>query len=178
MQNFCLVSTGWGHFTIVAEGQMLVATRLPLASKSDCLADVRKQFPDAEYDDAILPQLRDAVRDYFAGRRATFGVRLALEGMTPFQRAVLQACRKIPYGKTLSYGELAERAGNPGAARAVGSVMRRNPCPLIIPCHRVTASGGKLGGFSGPGGCSLKQAMLEHEGVLPPSAKATQSRIA
>ncbi len=84
-------------------------------------------------------------------------------GRTPFQRRVIAACRQIPWGQTCSYGELAKAAGNPGAARAVGTVMSKNPVPLIVPCHRVLAAGGKLGGYSARQGLSMKRRLIEME---------------
>lgn len=85
--------------------------------------------------------------------------------VTPFERKVLDACRAIPAGETLSYGQLAVVAGAPGAARAVGTVMRKNRLPLVVPCHRVVASCG-LGGYSGPEGVQRKQRLLEREGAI------------
>jgi methylated-DNA-[protein]-cysteine S-methyltransferase len=82
---------------------------------------------------------------------------------TPFQHRVLTACRQIGYGQTCTYGQLAARVGFPKAARAVGSVMRRNPVPLIIPCHRILGARGALVGYSGPGGVRLKEALLKME---------------
>jgi methylated-DNA-[protein]-cysteine S-methyltransferase len=82
---------------------------------------------------------------------------------TEFQRRVLLACRAILYGQTRSYGDLAAQVGSPGAARAVGNVMAHNCVPLIIPCHRVVASQGQLGGFSAPRGLSMKRRLLQLE---------------
>lgn len=107
-----------------------------------------------------VEQLRDELTDYFAGRGQGFSVSLAPEG-TPFQQLVWQALQTIPYGTTLTYGELAQRVGQPGASRAVGGANGRNPIAVIIPCHRVVASQG-LGGYTG--GVDLKRWLLEHEG--------------
>jgi methylated-DNA-[protein]-cysteine S-methyltransferase len=84
--------------------------------------------------------------------------------LTDFGQAVTTCCRRIAAGTTMSYGELAATAGYPGAARAVGSVMRRNRWPLIVPCHRVVAAGGRLGGFSAPNGPDMKRRLLNLEG--------------
>lgn len=92
-------------------------------------------------------------------------VPLELRRMTDFQRRVIHYCRRIPAGKVLTYGELARKAGSPGAARAVGQVMATNRWPLIVPCHRVIASGGRLGGFSAPNGLDVKRRLLEREGA-------------
>lgn len=90
-------------------------------------------------------------------------IEVDLSGFTPFATRVYRECRQIRPGATLSYGELAARAGSPGAARAVGSAMARNRITLVIPCHRVVASGGKLGGYSGPQGLKLKERLLKLE---------------
>ena len=110
--------------------------------------------------------------EYFAGKRREFPVRVDWSRLTGFTRRALQVCARIPYGQTLSYGEVASRAGSPGGARAVGQAMARNPFPIIIPCHRVLASGGKLGGFSG--GLHFKRALLDLEGA---EAKPNPLRI-
>jgi methylated-DNA-[protein]-cysteine S-methyltransferase len=101
------------------------------------------------------------ILEYLSGRRRKFTVPLDLAGLPPFHEKVLAAARRIPYGRTATYGELAARAGSPRAARAVGQAMARNPVPLIIPCHRVVASGGGLGGFGG--GLDLKRRLLDLE---------------
>ncbi len=103
------------------------------------------------------------IREYCAGRRRRFTVPIHLSDVPPFHRKVLMAARRIPYGRTLTYGELARRAGSPRAARAAGQAMAHNPVPLIVPCHRVVAAGGGLGGFGG--GLSLKRRLLALEGV-------------
>lgn len=100
------------------------------------------------------------LREYFAGKRATFDLPLAPEG-TAFQRGVWRQLQEIPYGETISYGELARRVGNPKAARAVGSANGANPLPIVIPCHRVIAGDGSLGGFGG--GLPTKQTLLNLE---------------
>jgi methylated-DNA-[protein]-cysteine S-methyltransferase len=93
-------------------------------------------------------------------------VRIDNSRLTPFQQRVIHYCRRIPTGKVLSYGQLAQKAGSPGAARAVGQVMRTNRWPLIVPCHRVVGSGGTLGGYSAPEGLALKRRLLEREGAM------------
>jgi len=103
------------------------------------------------------------IREYCAGRRRRFTVTIDLSGVPPFHRKVLAAARRIPCGRTVTYGELARRAGSPRAARAAGQAMAHNPVPLIVPCHRVVAAGGGLGGFGG--GLALKRRLLALEGV-------------
>lgn len=107
---------------------------------------------------AALAQLRE----YFAGERRTFELPLAPAG-TPFQQAVWLALRAIPYGETVSCGELARRLGRPGSARAVGLANGTNPLPIIVPCHRVIGADGSLTGFGG--GLSIKRALLSLEGA-------------
>ena len=88
---------------------------------------------------------------------------LLLPARTPFRDKVLAATRQLGYGATTTYGELARRVGHPGAARAVGTVMSTNRFPILIPCHRVLAAGGQLGGYTAPAGPDLKQRLLEME---------------
>lgn len=101
------------------------------------------------------------LREYFEGRREQFQLRLQLAG-TDFQRSVYQALQAIPFGETRSYGELARAVGRPTATRAVGTANGRNPLPIIVPCHRVIAADGGLGGYSG--GAAIKRWLLSHEG--------------
>jgi methylated-DNA-[protein]-cysteine S-methyltransferase len=104
---------------------------------------------------------------YFQGEAVDFlSVKIANEGMTEFQKSVVAACRRIPFGDTISYGGLAAKVGRSGAARAVGTVMRKNAFPIVVPCHRVVAAGG-LGGFTGPQGVSTKVTLqaVEKAGV-------------
>lgn len=111
-----------------------------------------------------FPALEKAVQRYFAGNREEFGAfKTALRGATPFAEKVYRALEKIPYGSRVTYRQLAEMAGNPRAARAVGTAMRQNPIPLLAPCHRVVRSDGGLGGFAAVQGASLKKTMLEME---------------
>jgi methylated-DNA-[protein]-cysteine S-methyltransferase len=93
-------------------------------------------------------------------------VEIDLEQLTPFSRRVVAAVRRIGWGQTASYGEIARMAGSAGAARAVGSVMASNRTPLIVPCHRVIASGRKIGGFSAPTGIRMKKRLLALEGAM------------
>ena len=105
--------------------------------------------------------LKDRLDAYAEGQADDFAdVRVWSEHWTPFQRRVLDCCRRIPYGQTQSYAELAIAAGSPGAARAVGRTMATNPIPLVIPCHRVVGSGGDLCGFSAFGGLDAKRRLL------------------
>ncbi len=106
-------------------------------------------------------------RRYFDGEQIDFSdAKLDLHDQEPFFREVYNAVRQVKWGQTTTYGTVAKALGdNPEAARDVGQAMARNPVPLIIPCHRVLAAGGRVGGFSAPGGTVAKQRMLELEGV-------------
>jgi methylated-DNA-[protein]-cysteine S-methyltransferase len=129
------------------------ALKLPHAAREAITIDTRAQSAFAQ-----------RIQAYAAGQRDDFSdVPVALDGYTEFQQRVLRQCRRIACGRTVSYAELAARAGAPGAARAVGGVMARNRIPLVIPCHRVVASGGSLGGFSAPHGIRMKRRLLELE---------------
>lgn len=105
-------------------------------------------------------QARDEISAYFLGKLRIFTVTYTLEG-TPFQRATWEELAAIPYGKRISYGELAARVGRPRSARAVGAACRANPVPLLIPCHRVVAGNGALRGFGA--GLPVKEALLDLE---------------
>jgi methylated-DNA-[protein]-cysteine S-methyltransferase len=115
------------------------------------------------------------IRALLAGDHADLSaVPLDFDGVPSFHRRVYEAARGIPPGATLTYGEVAARAGASGAARAVGQALGRNPFPLVVPCHRVLAAGGRLGGFSAPGGVSTKAHLLAIEGA-PVNAHARQA---
>jgi len=105
--------------------------------------------------------------DWFAGTRRAFDVELDLEGIDGFRRVALETlARDVPWGETVTYGELADLAGRPRAARAVGSAMRDNPLPFVIPCHRFVAAGGKIGGYGGGrNAVALKRKLLAREWV-------------
>ncbi|WP_298869240.1 methylated-DNA--[protein]-cysteine S-methyltransferase [uncultured Gimesia sp.] len=111
-----------------------------------------------------FPDLHERLQDYFQGALVEFqDIKINLPRLTTFQSRVIRELKKIGYGKSITYGDLAKKAGAPRAARAVGTVMSSNRIPILIPCHRVIASGGKLGGFSAPQGTSLKQHLLTLE---------------
>ena len=107
------------------------------------------------------------LKEYFAGERHEFDLPLRLDG-TEFQLLVLDELRRIPYGETTSYGDIAKRIGRPKAVRAVGAANGRNPIPIIVPCHRVIGSGGALTGFGG--GLDTKKALLQLEAEHDPSS--------
>ncbi len=123
----------------------------------------RENLSGAMAETPLAAEAFDQLEAYFCGALRAFRLPLYLEGGSGFFHAVLEAMVRIPFGEVVTYGELAARAGFPGAARAAGSVCRKNPLPVFIPCHRVVASGGRLGGYGGGG--ALKRALLKLEGV-------------
>jgi methylated-DNA-[protein]-cysteine S-methyltransferase len=121
----------------------------------------------------------DAIRAYAEGDTTGFdAVPLDLSGIDEFRLAIYAAARALGHGEVVTYGELADRAGHPGMARETGTALGRNPIPLIVPCHRIIAAGGKLGGFSARGGTDTKKRLLAHEHAAPPPANPDQSAFA
>lgn len=113
-----------------------------------------------------IAEVIEKIRRHLQGEVQDFrGVALDLDSVEPFARQVYAAAREIPAGQTRTYGEIANAVGQPGAAQEVGQAMSRNPVPIIVPCHRVAAAGGKLGGFSAPGGPATKARLLALEGA-------------
>ncbi len=158
--------TRWGFFGFCFTEGGLLKTALP-ASKQAVKANLLSKFPEACPNATVFRDLRDRIKVYYEGERVNFGSfsRINISFFTDFSRQVLTACQKIPYGKTVSYRQLAKQIKHPSAARAVGTVLAKNPIPLIIPCHRVIRTDGKLGGFSAPGGINTKQKMLNLEAL-------------
>ncbi len=137
-----------GPFTAVSDGRFLKELRYGRGGGTET------------EDEALLAVARQ-VREYISGVRREFDVPVAPEG-TEFMKKVWRVLRRIPYGEVLTYGDVAEEAGSPRGARAVGGAVGRNPLLLIVPCHRVVARDG-LGGFSGEGGLELKRKLLAIE---------------
>lgn len=142
--------------------------RLLLAADAQGLREIRFPGPDGHAvpgdwtdDDGQLDDVEQQLREYLAGDRREFSLRLAPRG-TEFQLRVWEALREIPYGTTVSYGQLARRLGAPGAARAVGLANGSNPIPVVIPCHRVIGADGSLTGYGG--GLERKRLLLALEG--------------
>jgi methylated-DNA-[protein]-cysteine S-methyltransferase len=161
--RYGVVSTKLGRFRAVVSSRGLLSVELRPGSLAALARRLERSLGVSivlERDDR-LPVLRQ-IAEYAAGKRRRFETALdwslAEQG---FRRRVLGELAKVRFGHTLSYGELARRAASPGAARAVGGVMAENPIPLVIPCHRVLAAGGKIGGFTG--GLGLKRALLALE---------------
>jgi methylated-DNA-[protein]-cysteine S-methyltransferase len=152
--TFRTIPSPIGELTLA--GRDGVLTHLLMTDQAH--APVRDGWEPA--DDGAFAAVVDQLRAYFDGELTEFDIELELEG-TPFQREVWGALREIPYGETWSYGELAERIGKPGAARAVGLANGRNPIAIIVPCHRVIGANGSLTGYGG--GLPRKQHLLQLE---------------
>jgi methylated-DNA-[protein]-cysteine S-methyltransferase len=117
------------------------------------------------HDDTRIDGIADQLGEYFEGRRNHFGVPLDFSGLSPFSRAVLEATAEVPFGQTRTYGDIARSIGKPGATRAVGNALNRNPIPLIVPCHRIVPTGGHgIGKYAG--GVDTKVRLLTLEGVI------------
>ncbi|GAB4168248.1 MAG: hypothetical protein Tsb0017_00060 [Geothermobacteraceae bacterium] len=161
------VSETWqapcGALALVAADGLLV--RVVFRADPDAVArELARDFPDSRLRDVqVFRAARLQLDGYFSGQLMTFDLPLDWNRVDGFYRRCLEELAQIPYGRTVSYGELAALAGSPGAARAVGSAMARNPWPLIIPCHRVLSAGGRQGGYSGGCGLASKSWLLEWE---------------
>jgi O-6-methylguanine DNA methyltransferase len=147
----------------------------PEADRKNVVTRTVKRFPQAKAigeksAPRVVQKELKIVAEYLAGKKSDLGkIRLSLSHLPPFHRKVYEYARKVGVGKTQSYAEVANALGSPGAARAVGQSMARNPIPLIVPCHRVLASAHQIGGFTAPGGLKSKSALLEMEGYQAPA---------
>ncbi len=158
--------TEMGWVGILASAKGLLATTLPQPSVSEARQLLGRRADKAEWSPHRLADLTERLTSYFNNEKVTFPDELDLSGATPFQGAVWRQTRLIPYGETRSYQWVAEQLKRPKAARAVGQALGRNPLLVIVPCHRVVASGGGLGGFGG--GLDMKKRLLRMEGLNPP----------
>ena len=171
MTTFTLFDTPVGSCGIVwRDDGIIVGTQLPEGRAADTRARLETRF-EGVTSGAPPREVADAIARMVASLRGEADdledIPLDLSSLPPFQQRVFEVVRRIPAGETMSYGEVAAAAGSPGAARAVGQALGRNPFPIVIPCHRVLAAGGRLGGFTATGGVSVKAKMLAAEGVTP-----------
>ena len=162
--KYVIFRTRWGYFGLLRGEKGLVRSCLPVADRRKAKKLLLAKTSIANHDARLFVDLQKKIKAYFEGSYVDFAdTRLVLDGLSEFSRKVLTACKKVKYGQTFSYSELAKLAGRPGAGRAVGNILAKNPLPLIIPCHRIIRSDGKIGGFSAQGGIGLKEKMLEME---------------
>jgi methylated-DNA-[protein]-cysteine S-methyltransferase len=158
-----LTKLGW--MGLVGDEKGVRRIYLPETSRADLLSRIYREFPGCQEGSELLEKAKKEITEYFDGRRKTFDMPLDLSSATPFQRKVYQVMKAIPPGTIHTYRWLAQKIGNPKGLRAVGSANARNHWPLVIPCHRIVGSDGRLTGFSAPGGLDLKAELLKLEGV-------------
>ncbi|KPI28022.1 Methylated-DNA--protein-cysteine methyltransferase [Actinobacteria bacterium OV320] len=159
MKQHTIVDSPYGPLTLVADDGVLCGLYM---------TEQRHRPPEENFgprDDTLFGDAEEQLEAYFAGELKEFSLELRLHG-TPFQRSVWDGLRRIPYGETRTYGELAEALGNPTASRAVGLANGRNPIGIIVPCHRVIGAGGGLTGYGG--GLDRKRRLLDFEGGTAP----------
>jgi len=172
--SFALFDSAIGRCAVAWTDRGVAWIQLPGPDDAATRAKLLARFPEAREVPARGDAMRavDAMRAHFAGRMdAMEAVALDYAGVPPFHRRVYEALRRVGPGETVGYGELAERVGSPGAARAVGQAVGKNPFAIVVPCHRVLAAGRRAGGFSAYGGVETKRRMLAIEGVVLPASR-------
>jgi methylated-DNA-[protein]-cysteine S-methyltransferase len=160
--NYIIFNTDMGWVGILGSAKGLLRTTLPHPSAQEIRRLLGDSINQASRSPRLFADLVRRLKLYFGGHRVNFSDKLDLSKATTFQRAVWETTRLIPYGETRSYAWVAEQIKQPKALRAAGQALGRNPLPIIVPCHRVVASNGKLGGFSG--GIEVKKRLLYMEG--------------
>lgn len=155
------LSAAVGSLGIVGNHDVVHEIVLRPGSRAAFRRHVRSIYGEIPEDPSRFAPIIRQLRRYFSGRRTDFVFQTSLGWATPFEKRVYRALMRVGYGATIGYGELARRAGSPGASRAVGRAMARNRLPILIPCHRVINADGSLGGFSA--GLALKTTLLHFE---------------
>ncbi|MBN1161440.1 MAG: methylated-DNA--[protein]-cysteine S-methyltransferase [Dehalococcoidales bacterium] len=159
---YVIFNTSAGWIGLLGSDTGLKRTTLPQASRTKVIAALDADTAQAILSQQYFKELVKSFKEYFKGQRLDFSDKVDIRGATHFQRKVWETTRKIPYGETRSYAWVAKQIGNHGAARAVGQALGKNLLPIVIPCHRVIASDGSLGGFGG--GLVMKKHLLALEG--------------
>lgn len=168
--GFALFDTAIGPCALAWREAGLVGVQLPEGNEAATRRQISRRFPDLQAREpaAAARRAREAMTALLDGRaRDLGGIALDMRDVTPFRRRVYDYARAIPRGATMTYGEVAAGIDARGAARAVGQALGANPFPIVVPCHRVLAAGGRSGGFSAAGGVSTKMRMLAIEGAVP-----------
>jgi methylated-DNA-[protein]-cysteine S-methyltransferase len=177
-QNYHVFETALSFCAIAWSDAGVARFQLPVKSAEAAERSMRRRVPGAEPRESAedIAVVVAAAKRYFGGEETDFSdVRVDLAGEDAFFSRIYAALRRVAWGRTTTYGALAKEVGaGREAARDVGEAMAKNPAPLIIPCHRVLAAGGRIGGFSAPGGARTKMRMLELEGVRVGPAEAVQ----
>ena len=163
--KYTIFKTKWGYFGLAGNEKGICRTQLPGERREKIKSLLLRDCPSATFDSTFFKNLQKQIIAYYDGDCVKFSrdIPLYFDGFSLFGISVLKTCREIEFGRTVTYGELAEKAGRPNASRAVGSTLAKNPMPLIIPCHRIIRSDGEMGGFSAPGGIAVKKKMLDLE---------------
>ena len=161
---YTVFKTKRGWIGILASKMGLRMVTLPQKTEHQAIEALGKQKKQATLSLELFSELEEKFKHYYSGERTTFTDKLDFSNATVFQRQVWETTRLIPYGETRSYGWVAKQIGRPKAARAIGQALGKNPLIIIVPCHRVIAGDGKLGGFGG--GREMKQTLLELEKVV------------
>jgi methylated-DNA-[protein]-cysteine S-methyltransferase len=167
-RNFALFDTAIGACGVTWSARGVIGVQLPESHERATRDRLRRRFPDAAEmaPPAVVQQAIDAIVALLRGEARDLSfITLDMEGVPPFRQSIYAVLRGIPVGATLSYGEVAARLGDGSTARDVGEAMGKNPTPIIVPCHRVVAAGGRLGGFSAAGGVTTKLRLLNIEGA-------------
>ncbi len=171
--TFALFDTAIGRCGIVWSARGIAGVQLPGPNERATRSQVQRRFPAAR-EAAPTEDVRRTIDDIVVllggERRDLRGATLDWTGVPDFHRRVYDVARTIPAGGTLSYGEIADRLGDRSLARDVAQALSQNPFPVIVPCHRIMAAGGKMGGFSAPGGVRTKLRLLSIEGAQPSGA--------
>jgi len=172
----CVFGTELGFFGIAWNETGLARVILPERARSTAESRIAGYGAADDAPPGFISRLIAEIRLYAAGEPVGFDwVPADLAPLDAFERDILAATRQLGFGKTTTYGALAEAAGHPGMARETGTALGRNPVPLVIPCHRVLAAGGAIGGFSAPGGIVTKRRLLAHERATLPGANPAQA---
>ena len=161
---FSAFTTAWGPVGVIANQAGITRVILPAYQMDDLLGLLQWEHPNAKRCDEIFTDFIEQARSFFNAKPADFSdIALDLPSEDTFYGTIYRAARKIEYGQTVSYLELAKKISKPESVRALATGLGKNPTPLIVPCHRIIYSSGKIGGFSAAGGVPLKQRMIDLE---------------
>jgi len=167
--TYHLFETSLGTIGIAWRGDAITRLLLPQKDVAAMARKLEAFGANPTEPSPFVSSIIDMVRRYANGEPIEFSnVEVSAGDVGDMRAAIYAVLRTVPHGQTLTYGDLAKLAGYPGMAREIGEAMGKNPVPLIVPCHRVVAAGGRIGGFSAPGGSATKEKMLRLEGALKP----------
>jgi methylated-DNA-[protein]-cysteine S-methyltransferase len=162
-EHFVVYESSIGYIVIVTRNGKIISLDVKGEGMYEARKVVSKLHPDATESLAPFKTIRTLLDRYLQGREVDFEIEVDISHLGTFTQNVLDELRSIPYGETRTYGWLAKKVGKPGAARAVGQALKRNPIPIILPCHRIIRDDGSIGGFSM--GINIKERLLALEGV-------------